>query len=212
MTLFEQAYLAGKQAAEARFAPVPAPAPRNPAPRSASTSATRTAAPPSRAGGVSALSGGSSASKSVMPGQMINANKGPELPASFGAPALLQQTAAQTAADTVAQRGTGMGAGGSTGTGVNLGMPPPNVTPPVIKVPALKLADFNMGMTPDPASKPDKIPKADNGRRVYGTSFSEPLRPLRDVDQAFNALSIPKNTDVLNEMGQAEFGSPSSPP
>lgn len=212
MSIFDYAYSLGKQAAEAKFSPVPAPAPRNPAPQSASTQASRTAPPPSRGGAVSPIAGSSSSSKSVMPGQMVNANKGPELPASFGAPALLQQTAAQTAADTVAQRGTGMGAGGSTGTGVNMGMPPANVVPPVIKMPPPKLADFNMGMTPDPSSKPDRVPKPDNGRRVYGTSFSEPLRPLRDVDQAFNSLSIQKNTDVLNSMGQAEFGSPSSPP
>lgn len=76
--------------------------------------------------------------------------------------------------------------------------------------PLPKMAEFNFGVNPDPAAKPDPkgTPAPDNGRRIYGTQFTDALRPARDVDQAFNALSIPKPTDVLNEMGQAEFGAP----
>lgn len=71
-----------------------------------------------------------------------------------------------------------------------------------------KAAEFNTGMTPDPRAEADKTPSPDNGRRMYGTQFSDALRPLRDVDQAFNGLNIQKNTDVLNSAGQAEFGAP----
>ena len=73
---------------------------------------------------------------------------------------------------------------------------------------AAKMGEFNMGMTPDPATLPDKGPKADNGRRMYGTNFSDCESPLRDISSAFDALRIPKNTDVLNEAGQMEFGAP----
>ena len=71
-----------------------------------------------------------------------------------------------------------------------------------------KAGEFNMGMTPDPASKPDKVPAPDNGRRMTGNRFNDPQHPLGDISSAWNAQGIPKNTDVLNEAGQMAFGAP----
>ena len=72
----------------------------------------------------------------------------------------------------------------------------------------VKAGEFNMGMTPDPSTKPDKTPAPDNGRRMTGNRFNDPQHPLNDINSAWNALSIPKNTDVLSEAGQMEVGAP----
>lgn len=79
---------------------------------------------------------------------------------------------------------------------------------PAIAGAGMKAGSFNMGVTPDPGAKPDKVPKADNGPRTLGTSFDEHPRINADINNAFNDLSIPKNTDVLNEAGQAQVGAP----
>ena len=80
--------------------------------------------------------------------------------------------------------------------------------PPGTAAGGVKAGEFNMGMTPDPATKPDKTPAPDNGRRMMGNRFNDPQHPLNDINSAWNALSIPKNTDVLNEAGQMEVGAP----
>lgn len=191
MNLIDQAYLRGKAAAEAKFAPVAAPTPKGPTPQktqTASIPATNQVKPPVKQPAnlgmtprpsVAGMQGSSMSSSSSAPKSSLGAS----MP-TLGAPSLVQQSALQMAQNTINQTGTQM-----------LGALP-------------KMADFNMGMLPDPSKVPDRVPKADNGRRMYGTQFSEPTRPLRDIDQAFNSLNIPKNTDVLNEMGQMEFGAP----
>ena len=190
MNLIQRAYLQGKQAAEAKFAPVAAPTPKAPtqkAPQSATTPATATSKPPTKAPANLSLPqrpampgmAGSSAS-SAASGLQSNASA----LAALSAPALAQQSATQQAVNTINQTGMQM-----------LG-------------PIPKMADFNMGMTPDPSTKPDAVPKGDNGRRMYGTQFNDPTRPTRDVAQAFASHDIPKNTDVLNDMGQMAFGAP----
>jgi hypothetical protein len=196
VNFIEHAYLQGKQAAEAKFAPVAAPTPKGPATpatQTASTPATNQVKPavkaPASLGltpkaslpGMQSMSS-SSLSSSTSPKSTLAAS----MP-TVGAPALAQQSAMQFASDTINSAGKQM-----------LGALP-------------KMADFNFGMHPDPSTTPDHVPKGDNGRRQFGTQFNDPRRPARDVDQAFNGLHIQKNTDVLNEMGQMEFGAPSSP-
>lgn len=115
-------------------------------------------------------------------------------------PQALTNAAASQGAATAIQFGTA----GRRGSFESIGAPLPGVAGSLGKTGA-----FNMGMTPDPSTKPDHDPKADNGPRVLGTSFTDPPGPLLDINSAWNALSIPKNTDVLNEAGQAEIGAPS---
>jgi hypothetical protein len=135
------------------------------------------------------------------------------------AQSVAEGTAEAARGNIVADRGAGTGvpAGAtpkavpyaSTGTaGANPGAPMPARAGSTTVTSGTKAGEFNMGMTPDSMAYPDKVPSPDNGRRMYGTQFSDALRPLRDVDQAFNGLNIQKNTDVLNSAGQAEFGAP----
>lgn len=135
--------------------------------------------------------------------------------------AVSQSTADATRGGTTGARGTGgptedapRGYSPTGTTMKNPGSPvasastPPPPIKPAANVSRAKASEFNMEMYPDPRSQKDERPSPDNGRRLYGTQFSDALRPLRDVDQAFNGLNIQKNTDVLNSAGQAEFGTP----
>jgi hypothetical protein len=70
---------------------------------------------------------------------------------------------------------------------------------------AFKLAEWNWELTAHPKKK-DTI-SSDNGRRAYGTNFSEPGRPSRSVSKAFDALSTTRPSDLLNDAGQASIGS-----
>ena len=71
-------------------------------------------------------------------------------------------------------------------------------------VAAFKLAEFNFELTGRPVKK-DAI-SSDNGRRAYGTNFTEPGRQNRSVGQAFDSLSATKPSDFLNSGGEALVG------
>lgn len=69
---------------------------------------------------------------------------------------------------------------------------------------AFKLAEWNWELTGR------KIPKdavsSDNGRRAYGTNFTEPGRQNRSVGAAFDSLNSTKPGDFLNSGGEAFIG------
>jgi len=67
-----------------------------------------------------------------------------------------------------------------------------------------KLAEWNWELTGRPVKR-DAI-QADNGRRAYGTQFTEPGRQNRSVGQAFDALNSTKPCDFLNEANQGLIG------
>jgi hypothetical protein len=200
MNLLHRAYLMGKEAAAAKFGPVPAATPKPaPAPQAAASGlpANQLGKPtvknPSGMGlaprpSVAGMAGNATAATAQTSGATSGLGSGTSSLAastpSISAPALVQQTAAQMAANVVNSTGTQM-----------LGALP-------------KIGEFNAGLYPDPATRPERGPKADNGRRMYGTSFSEPTRPLNDIAAAFNSLNSTRSHDVLNDMGQAEFGTP----
>lgn len=71
-------------------------------------------------------------------------------------------------------------------------------------VAAFKLAEFNFGVTARPEKK-DRI-SSDNGRRAYGTNFTEPGRQNRSVGQAFDALNSTKPSDFINAGNEAMIG------
>lgn len=225
MNFLEHAYKLGAAAAKLAFTAPPPPkagpyqkpatrtAMRPPATYTATTPATTVsgsaASPAASTSSATTLSGGAPVSAATI----ANNTK------ALTAQSVAEGTAEAGRSNIVGDRGggTGVPAGAtpkavpyaSTGTaGANPGAPMPARAGSTTVASGSKAAEFNMGMTPDPLSSPDKVPSPDNGRRMYGTQFSDALRPLRDVDQAFNALNIQKNTDVLNSAGQAEFGAP----
>lgn len=73
-------------------------------------------------------------------------------------------------------------------------------------VAAFKLAEWNWELTGTKIKK-DAI-SSDNGRRDYGTNFTEPGRQNRSVGQAFDALNSIKPSDFLNAGNEAMIGSP----
>ncbi len=181
MNVLQRAYEAGKLAAEAAFKPVAAPQPKGPTPQkseTASTNATQQVKPPAKAPAdlglpqVPTLPGMSSSALST------GSSRGPGATAAraVSAPHLNQMSALQFASQTI------QGAQNTLG-------------------PLAKLSEFNMGMTPNPSTKPDSCPKADNGRRVLGTNFADKPGSHRDINQAFNSLSVQKNHDVVPDMG-----------
>lgn len=69
---------------------------------------------------------------------------------------------------------------------------------------AFKLAEWNWELTGRPVKK-DAI-SSDNGRRAYGTNFTEPGRQNRSVGQAFDSLSSTKPSDFINAGNEALVG------
>jgi len=167
------------------------------------------AATPSGGGGGKSPTMTSSTAASTIPSLAPGAFGKGLPPQSAITPQSLSQQAAGAGAGSVFQ----LGSAGQRHSIRTMGTELPGIASPVTggggtQPSGVKAGEFNMGLTPDPASKPDKVPAPDNGRRMMGTNFSDPQRPLNDINSAWSALSIPKNTDVLNEMGQAEFGAP----
>lgn len=69
---------------------------------------------------------------------------------------------------------------------------------------AFKLAEWNWELT---GSRPKKDAiSSDNGRRAYGTNFTEPGRQNRAVGQAFDALNSTKPSDFINAGNEALIG------
>lgn len=216
MNILQHAYNTGVKLAESAHGVGKLVAPGAPKAQSPSPSTTMTKSP--SAGGMAAapkapapLTGGSSTgSRSALgaTAPSVLGQRGAAAPSPFAASELAKQTASQIANQNVTNTHFGstqairvFGAdpragsvGGSAGPAGGVG--------------GMKAGEFNMGMTPDPASKPDKTPAPDNGRRMMGNRFNDPQRPLNDISSAWNAMNIPKNTDVLNEAGQMEVGAP----
>lgn len=69
---------------------------------------------------------------------------------------------------------------------------------------AFKLADWNWELTANPVKK-DAI-SSDNGRRAYGTNFTEPGRQNREVGQAFDQLNSTRPSDFINAGNEAMIG------
>ena len=229
MNLFKQAYAAGVKAAKETFTPVAAPKPQGKAPGSRTAmSASQTAALPSNRTSLVAPAAGAGSATNVASAitgapvmtagnslaatpSAVNAARGTAQALAANNPQVA--LAAMAATNNASTARAVPGAGAATPIEVS-GVRPTSVAlantnaPSASNPAAAKMGEFNMGLTPDPIVNPDKVPSPDNGRRMYGTQFSDALRPLRDVDQAFNALNIQKNTDVLNSAGQAEFGAP----
>lgn len=212
MNFLKAAYEEGVKAAKQQFAPVRAPA----APKAPSNGLRAPNQAPQPAAGQSPISAANMARSTPNPAQELAAanlvttaagrGNGTNMPiggtvAPVGASGQVGtvQPAGNTMMNANSPQAVGAAASNPGGT---------RASPATAMAGKQKVGEFNMGMHPDPATKPDKGPKPDNGRRMYGTQFSDALRPLRDVDAAFNDLSVPKNTDVLNNMGQAEFGAP----
>lgn len=69
---------------------------------------------------------------------------------------------------------------------------------------AFKLAEWNWELT---GSRPKKDAiSSDNGRRAYGTNFTEPGRQNRSVGQAFDSLNSTKPSDLINAGNEALIG------
>jgi hypothetical protein len=71
-------------------------------------------------------------------------------------------------------------------------------------VAAFKLAEWNWELTGRPTKKDDI--SSDNGRRAYGTSFTEPGRQNREVGKAFDQLNTTRPSDFLNAGNEAMIG------
>lgn len=214
MNFLQYAYEQGKLAAEASHGVGKLVSPGAPKAHSPTPSTTM-AKSPSSPGGVTTTAApapftGASSRSGVSPSVLSPSTVGAGAlgaPSPFAASELAKQTASQMAGQNVTNHHFGstqatrvFGAdpragsvGGTAGPG---------------GAGSMKAGEFNIGMTPDPSTKPDRTPAPDNGRRMMGNRFNDPLKPLNDINSAFSALSIPKNTDVLNEMGQASFGAP----
>lgn len=67
-----------------------------------------------------------------------------------------------------------------------------------------KLSEWNWELTGKHVKKDDIC--GDNGRRDFGTNFTEPGRPSREVSRAFDDLSSTKPSDLLNDANQALVG------
>lgn len=218
MNFLQYAYAEGVKLAESAHGVGKLVAPGAPKAQSPAPSTTM-AKSPSSPGGVTSVPAapapftGSSSSASASPSVLSPATlgqRGMGGPSPFAASELAKQTASQLAGQNVTNRHFGSTQAVRVfGADPRAGSVGGNAGPAMGGVGGgMKAGEFNMGMTPDPASKPDKVPAPDNGRRTMGTRFNDPQHPINDINSAWNALSIPKNTDVLNEMGQAEFGSP----
>lgn len=215
MNTLQRAYAEGVKLAESAHGVGKLVAPGAPKAQTPSPSTTMTKSP--SAGGMlvapraapAPFAGGSSSRGSLgATSPSVVGQRGAAAPSPFAASELAKQTASQMANQNVTNTHFGstqavrvFGAdpragsvGGSAGPAGGVG--------------GVKAGEFNMGMTPDPASKPDKTPAPDNGHRMMGNRFNDPQHPLNDISSAWNAQSIPKNTDVLNEAGQMEVGAP----
>lgn len=69
---------------------------------------------------------------------------------------------------------------------------------------AFKLSEWNWELT-GRAIKKDAI-SSDNGRRAYGTNFTEPGRQNREVGRAFDALNSTRPSDFINAGNEAMIG------